>query len=148
MTEHFFGVLDQVLKSFPFADLNSCGKILSAQFLPDPQPESNEVFSVYITKISKDLVVAKAELRANFPDMSRCQLINLDLRKALPLTKKNIDFHLKAAGVSMGLSRHDTSQGTYVAYKLKSGKVEVRIGFTSLSEQEIHSISIDNCNSK
>ena len=39
MTEHFFGVLDQVLKSFPFADLNSCGKILSAQFLPDPQPE-------------------------------------------------------------------------------------------------------------
>ena len=145
--KHLFEIVDKTVKALPFADLNDSGQLLSMKFSADQQPGSNEYFKVYMTKSSIGSLFSRGELRADFKDLGRGQLINLDLKKPLLISKKDFDSHFKVIGQSMGLSSaHDVSEGVYVSYKLK--RAQVRVGFVDLSETQIRSISIDSIEKK
>jgi hypothetical protein len=146
MPAKFFEKIESVARAMPFASLKACGDIFSTSFGAQPQPGSNEVLSVFLAEKVNDSWIEKVELRANFERPHRCQLLNLSLQKPLKVTKSEVDQKLKVKGVSMGLSQpHNVEAGAYVVYVLDPSGVELRVGFSSLAEKEVVSLSFDNC---
>ena len=119
-------LIKDALDAVPFATLEACAKRLSVTFSEVPQPGSNNFFSVYQSTASRNPLLGAVELRANFKETPRRQLLIVTLSKAVPLKKSELDAFLNSKGVEMGPSTpHLPGSRAYVTYSFKAAKLRV-----------------------
>jgi hypothetical protein len=119
-------LIKDALDAVPFASLEECAKRLAVTLSDVPQPGSNNFFSVYQSTASRNPLLGAVELRANFKETPRRQLLIVTFSKAVPLQKSELDAFLNSTGVEMGPSTpHLPGSRAYVTYSFKSAKLRV-----------------------
>ncbi len=142
MDSTVLALLQNAIDAVPFATLEDCAKRFSVTLSDLPQAGSNSFFAVYQSTASRNPLLGAVELRANFKETPRRQLLIVQLSKAVPLKKSVLDAFLKLNGVEMGPSTpHLPGSSAYVTYSFKSA--ELRVEYQGLDFAAVTGFVVD-----